>query len=582
MNAFLRIAALAASAAMPVAADAACSVTRLVELPVTMTADYKPLVPARINGMDVRFIADSGAFYSLISPGTAGAAGLRLGPAPAGFRLGGVGGQTSASVASVTDLRLAGVKFPKMEFLVGGSDTGTAGLIGQNVLGFGDAEYDLPHGMIRLFKSHDCADKSLAYWSGTDGFFELKIDPLAEARFHTVGIVHVNGKPLRAMFDTGASRTELTRKAAERVGVFVEKPGVVAAPPSHGLGRTIIKAWTAPFDSIDIGGEQLHHVRVAIVDTEFSVADMIIGADFFISHRIYVDNGSHRMFFTYAGGKIFGTETKLGGEMAATPGTPAETAEPSDAEGYSRRGAVFLAQRDFARAIADFSKAIELAPKDPRFLLQRAEAYVRTGRRALGAADLNRAVELDPSNVAARIHRAQMRISIAERGGALADADAAAAATVGPVNDRLQIAALYVALDAYDRAIAQLDLWIRAHPEDAGLPAALNERCWARALAGKELDKALSDCNAALRRRPKTPGYLDSRGLVRLRLADYDHAIEDYDAALQANPKMAWSLYGRGLARRHKGLNAEAEADLKAAAALQPDIAERARKAGIS
>jgi tetratricopeptide (TPR) repeat protein len=64
-------------------------------------------------------------------------------------------------------------------------------------------------------------------------------------------------------------------------------------------------------------------------------------------------------------------------------------------------------------------------------------------------------------------------------------------------------------------------------------------------------------------------------------MGDYDKAIEDYDAALKANPKIAWSLYGRGLARRHKGLATAAEADLKAAAAIQPDIAERARKAGV-
>ena len=42
-------------------------------------------------------------------------------------------------------------------------------------------------------------------------------------------------------------------------------------------------------------------------------------------------------------------------------------------------------------------------------------------------------------------------------------------------------------------------------------------RCWARALTGRDLDKALADCDRALRLAPKTPEFLDSRGLVHLR-----------------------------------------------------------------
>ncbi|MDB5722003.1 MAG: hypothetical protein JWP15_2621 [Alphaproteobacteria bacterium] len=575
-------AALAAFVAMPAAAGAACSVQKVAELPVTMADGYRPMVNARINGVETRFIADSGAFYSLISPGVAAANGLKLHAAPPGFRLGGIGGGTSASLATVKEFTLAGVPIKDVQFLVGGTDTGTAGLIGQNVLGLADVEYDLPHGAIRLFRSHDCGDSSLAYWAAKDGiYWTIKIVPLRTAGFHTVGTVVVNGQKMRALFDTGVERTMLTRKAAERAGVKPGDPGVERAGFSRGLGREISNAWSAPFASVKIGEEEIHNVRLGIADTELGDNDMLLGSDFFISHRVYVDNASDRIFFSYTGGKIFGIAARREGEGIAAAPVAATEAEPQDAEGYSRRGAIFLAQRDFAHAIEDFTHAIALAPKETRFLLQRAEAYMRSGRRALGAADLNRAVDSDPANVPARIHRAQLRLSIGEREAALADADAAAKAVVGPVNDRVAIARLYSALEAYDGAIGQLDPWIAAHPEDATLPAALNARCWARAQLGRELDKALSDCNAALRRAARPATVLDSRGLVRLRMGDYDKAIEDYDAALKADPKIAWSLYGRGLARRHKGLTAEADADLKAAAALAPDLAERAKKAGI-
>jgi len=42
----------------------------------------RPLVSAKINGAEALFIADSGAFYSLITPAAAAQFKLKLGPAP--------------------------------------------------------------------------------------------------------------------------------------------------------------------------------------------------------------------------------------------------------------------------------------------------------------------------------------------------------------------------------------------------------------------------------------------------------------------------------------------------------------------
>ncbi len=68
MKARIALAVVAALAATPAAAQ--CKLGIVAELPVTM-AGREPLVDARINGADTRFIADSGAFYSLITPASA-------------------------------------------------------------------------------------------------------------------------------------------------------------------------------------------------------------------------------------------------------------------------------------------------------------------------------------------------------------------------------------------------------------------------------------------------------------------------------------------------------------------------------
>jgi tetratricopeptide (TPR) repeat protein len=118
------------------------------------------------------------------------------------------------------------------------------------------------------------------------------------------------------------------------------------------------------------------------------------------------------------------------------------------------------------------------------------------------------------------------------------------------------------------------------------MPEALNNRCWIRALQGRELDKALSDCNAALKSSGKSGPYkaqaLNGRGLVRLRLGEYGKSIADYDDSLKLYSKDAWVLYGRGLAKIRENKAAEGKVDTAAATALWPPIEEEFKRRGIT
>src|SRR5262249_15502707 len=119
-------------------------------------------------------------------------------------------------------------------------------------------------------------------------------------------------------------------------------------------------------------------------------------------------------------------------------------------------------------------------------------------------------------------------------------------------------------------------------PKDENLPFALAERCRGRVLLNRELDKALADCDAALKLKPHTSPFLDSRGLARLREGQLDPAIADFDEALKLQPKGAWSLYGRGVAELKKGDKARGDADIQAAAAIAPRLPDEARRLGIT
>jgi tetratricopeptide (TPR) repeat protein len=143
------------------------------------------------------------------------------------------------------------------------------------------------------------------------------------------------------------------------------------------------------------------------------------------------------------------------------------------------------------------------------------------------------------------------------------------------------VASLSNDLDRPEDALRNYDLWLKSHPEDSARSSAFNGRCWARGLLNRELDKALSDCNAAIKADPKRSTFLDSRALVRLRRGELGQALADYDAALALAPRTAWSLYMRGVTHKRMGNAAQAAADRAAALNINPKVAERARKIGF-
>jgi len=62
----------------------------------------------------------------------------------------------------------------------------------------------------------------------------------------------------------------------------------------------------------------------------------------------------------------------------------------------------------------------------------------------------------------------------------------------------------------------------------------------------------------------------------------FSEAIADYNFALTKNPNLASSLFGRGIAELRSGNSVVGEADLAAAEASTPGLAERFKKFGLA
>jgi tetratricopeptide (TPR) repeat protein len=208
------------------------------------------------------------------------------------------------------------------------------------------------------------------------------------------------------------------------------------------------------------------------------------------------------------------------------------------------RGAIRSNQGEYARAMADFGRALRINRNN-------AQAYFERGivHQARGAYDF-----------------------------ALRDYDIALALQPGlqPVLDR-RAETLRLRGEAYLAELDELNARLAQTPTDAGL---LNNRCWLRAINDMDIQLALADCNAAILSDPDNAAALDSRGLVHLKLRDYAASLQDYEAALAREGERGHFLYGRGLARIGLGQAAEGQADLAEAERLEPGVAQLYRSYG--
>jgi len=101
---------------------------------------------------------------------------------------------------------------------------------------------------------------------------------------------------------------------------------------------------------------------------------------------------------------------------------------------------------------------------------------------------------------------------------------------------------------------------------------ALSNRCgwwWSK----KDPDRALSDCNEAIRADSSNASAFLNRGNVFMSKSDSEHALNDFNAAIKLDPNSAWAYAARGNLYRNKGDVEHALADMNESIRLNPGYA---------
>lgn len=562
-----------------------CHLKNYGTMPVEMVGNQATTM-VKINGSSARFVIDTGAFFNIMSSANASSLGLKLQPAPFGYRISGVGGEANIQQTHVKEFGILDTTLSNIAFIVGGTDVGN-GLLGANLLDLADLEIDLAHGKLTLFKAENCNKTMLAYWVKDGGEYNVAEMESGNDQFdrRTFLSVTVNGKKMRALLDSGASSTVLFRDAAKRAGISIKSPDAKAGSVSIGLGAKPVDTWTVKIDSFSVGSETIQHSQMQVLDDRIGDrTDMLLGVDFLLAHHMFIAKSTNKAYFTYNGGRVF-TYAEVPNE-GDKPDTVAAVHEHSEtaktAADYALLGQAHLSRGEPNAAIADLDEAIRLAPDQAAYYVARARARGAAKQPDAARTDLDKSLSLNPKNAEALLMRAELRLAHEDRVGAATDAAAASTVTPAGSTGARSIATLFIALDQPAAALPLLDEWIRLHGNDALLGRVLNERCWARGLSNQMLADALNDCRKAIRRDGETPSYLDSLGLIQLRLGRYPESIKAYEKALAQNPHSAWTRYGLGLAKIRSGQTDAGNADLAAARTLDPQLEVRAAKYGLA
>jgi tetratricopeptide (TPR) repeat protein len=122
----------------------------------------------------------------------------------------------------------------------------------------------------------------------------------------------------------------------------------------------------------------------------------------------------------------------------------------------------------------------------------------------------------------------------------------------------------------YDRAIVDCNQAIRLDPRGDNFYNTLGA---VYHLSGK-YDRAIEEYSRVIELNPKSPDAVHNRGMAYAAKGDYDTAILEYDAALKNDPRDAVALYNRGVAKQKKGDQAGGQADIEAAKRIDPKMGD--------
>ena len=237
-----------------------CRYVRTSQLAIDVVLE-QPLIKGSVNHLPAEFLLDTGAYKSSLSDSFVKRHQFKL---SATDRLSfGVGGDSRVYFTRVDEFSVGGIKGGAITLQVDEKAAGAVhdGLVGADFLFQSDIEISYAEKLLRHFQPLNCKNTFLAYWDANATVLDLQTMNSKDAR--PLFIVSLNGKPVKAMLDTGATVTFIHTEAAKRIGMEFVDLGQ-SSNTAKGIGAREMKVEFAKFKRLEIGEELIQDAVIRV------------------------------------------------------------------------------------------------------------------------------------------------------------------------------------------------------------------------------------------------------------------------------------------------------------------------------
>jgi tetratricopeptide (TPR) repeat protein len=237
---------------------------------------------------------------------------------------------------------------------------------------------------------------------------------------------------------------------------------------------------------------------------------------------------------------------------------------------YAERGSLYLESGDARQAIADFDRALERDPVNPRTLEWRARAHAQMGRHDNAITDLSGALALNPSAAELYLARADAYAATGDMRHAVADREEALRLSPEQYGQWMAREKAPATTPPATPAVAspKPEVVAAVAPPKPTLPPATHYQRSRDLISKGAYAEALAEINQAIELDAKNPLFYNTRGYGYYLLKDYKRAIADYDTALRLDPIYLNAVHNRAAAKKSIGDTAGYEADRQREAQL--------------
>jgi tetratricopeptide (TPR) repeat protein len=209
---------------------------------------------------------------------------------------------------------------------------------------------------------------------------------------------------------------------------------------------------------------------------------------------------------------------------------------------YFRRAYSLVANKEYEKGIADYTKAIELDPIDITSYNNRGLAFERIKEYTKAIADYTKAIELNPIDAIYYNNRGDALYGKKEYDKAIADYTKAIDLNPEYVNAYSNRANVLHEQNKYDEAIADYTKVIELDSKDSDTYYNRAHSLYYK----KEYDKSIADYTKAIELNPEFSAAYNNRGVLWKNKNEYNFAIADYIKAVELDSENLQALKNLG------------------------------------